>query len=119
MPLKAFTIEGEGTEVETGLRSGVRSCASEYGLQVSVTDLVNRRGVEVIVEGPKKVIRDFWNYVRTNEVRHYPSEGNYEVSPLRESSNRPEWDSPCSSSMGGAAYLGFLHLGRKLKKLKI
>lgn len=116
MPTQRFYIKGNGKAIHVGIRPGLASAASDYGVKVLPRNLMGRNRVDVIVSGKDGDIRAFWSYVKRHDVRLFPDSPKYDVTGLTEYDGpEPDWDSYNIALTAGQLGTGFLFVGKELK----
>ncbi|MCJ7457239.1 hypothetical protein MUP07_10955 [Candidatus Bathyarchaeota archaeon] len=116
--IRRFYLTGEAKIFDVGLRPALLGEASEYGLQIACDNQRDKNRVEVVAGGKLKDIEGFHNHISEHDIRLFPEEKMYEVTPLQVyESPLPDWDHYVHTLTAAQMYKGFQYIGKLLRDL--
>jgi len=93
MPIIKFYIKGNGKVIDSGLRLALATLAPKHNLRIYCRNLVDQNSVEVVVDGRENDVSNFYEELKTYDVRIFRKEGAYTLTPIEPYNGpTPDWN---------------------------
>jgi acylphosphatase len=116
--IRRFYVAGDAKIFDVGLRPALLGEGSEYSLRIACENQRDKKRVEVVVSGKLKDIEEFHSHIAGHDIRLFPEDKMYEVTPLQEYNGPiPDWDYYLHTLTAAQIHKGFLYIGQILRDL--